>query len=331
MPTSQQQIFDIFCTIINSVLLEHDFQKAISLMSENIIGIGMGSQGIIFSRADVQRLLSDSDSLPASENKNQIKSIRFEDVQCQCFDDRFATICAVVVITSTLPDKSVNSRLGQLMNLIKQNDQWIVTTMQATPLFDRMEELEAYPLSFAEKVLEAIHETKKSERKFKKLAELDNMTGLYRKTISEKLISDRLKTVSLDCPGAFFMIDLDYFKTVNDAYGHSEGDKVIRAVAACIQGQLREGDIAGRLGGDEFCIYFQGSPTIGTVSKKAAELCRSIKLIFGGGETSLSCSIGIAFCKNPTESFDDIYRKADKALYSRKNEGKDGYSIYIDK
>ncbi|MBQ9631769.1 MAG: diguanylate cyclase, partial [Lachnospiraceae bacterium] len=85
----------------------------------------------------------------------------------------------------------------------------------------------------------------------KKLANTDAMTGLYNKTATEEMISDRLKKAH----GTFCVVDLDNFKLVNDMFGHQMGDRILVRFAKLIRSVVREGDIVGRIGGDEFVVF----------------------------------------------------------------------------
>ena len=126
------------------------------------------------------------------------------------------------------------------------------------------------------------------------------------------------------------MLDLDNFKNINDTYGHQEGDKVIQKAADCIKAVIRRDDVAGRLGGDEFCIYFHGEITAKIVAERACRLCQEIRSIIPAEGAGISCSIGIVYCNSPKLTFQEIYKWADEALYQQKNNGRDGYTIYKD-
>lgn len=100
--------------------------------------------------------------------------------------------------------------------------------------------------------IECIEEEKKRENRLIYLAQTDLMTGLYNRGSGERQISHLLqeKTGGLLC-----LIDCDKFKTINDTYGHSTGDKVIIAVAETMQKSCRDKDVVLRLGGDEFAVF----------------------------------------------------------------------------
>jgi diguanylate cyclase (GGDEF)-like protein len=119
------------------------------------------------------------------------------------------------------------------------------------------------------------------------------------------------------------MLDLDYFKSVNDRFGHPVGDRALRAVADAIRGQLREGDLLARMGGEEFLVLL---PV--TDQAAASLLAERLRLTLAGtsieenGEAIyLPASFGVAELQS-NEDFTDWYRRVDSALYQAKNQGR---------
>jgi len=120
---------------------------------------------------------------------------------------------------------------------------------------------------------------------------------------------------------ALIYLDLDNFKAVNDAHGHATGDAVLRLVADSIGGAVRQADIVGRLGGDEFGVLLP--ETDGTVAHAAAtRLAAGIRTVFRG-TPSVTASIGLVAVSGTEAGTDDLLRKADEAMYAAKHAGKD--------
>ena len=153
------------------------------------------------------------------------------------------------------------------------------------------------------------------------------MTGLYNRGSGERQISHLLqeKTGGLLC-----LIDCDKFKTINDTYGHSTGDKVIIAVAETMQKSCRDKDVVLRLGGDEFAVFMP------EMREKAAAERFFERLFYNISQITIAemkgkqieISLGACFCEASEEvSFDQLYRKADRAMYQSKK--KQGYSASI--
>lgn len=170
-----------------------------------------------------------------------------------------------------------------------------------------------------EKRLE-IHMTEKMQR--------DSLSGLYNKAAAQELIRSALSENSQKSY-AFFILDIDNFKTVNDTCGHAVGDLVITDFAQKLKQYFREDDITGRIGGDEFVVFIP-APSRSWVDKKAANLSRILRYEFSDGVKScqISASIGIAIAPDAGTDFETLYENADIALYETKARGKNGYTIY---
>lgn len=173
-----------------------------------------------------------------------------------------------------------------------------------------------------------IDERKRKELKLRWRSETDLMTGVYNKETTRKKINRVITDSMEDNVGVFIMLDVDDFKTINDTYGHETGDKAIVAVADVLKSAFRKNDIIGRLGGDEFGIFYTGNPDRRIISGKMAMIIKKVSEIeIDGKNIGITISAGIA--ERETENFDLLYINADKALYIRKRDfGKDGYNFY---
>lgn len=128
---------------------------------------------------------------------------------------------------------------------------------------------------------------------------------------------------------AFFVLDMDDFKQVNDKQGHYIGDQLLIDIAAVMTRLFRQTDIIARLGGDEFGIFMINVPSVMLIDAKAKELSRQITAATKpyNIDNRLSCCIGIAVTYDNAETFRELYKRADKALYQAKKDGKDRYRI----
>ena len=157
--------------------------------------------------------------------------------------------------------------------------------------------------------------------KLEKLAQLDTLTGLLNHTTAKKQIREILKRR----PGqdfALVIVDIDYFKQVNDGYGHLFGDEILSFVAAKINGYLREGEIAARVGGDEFLVFF---PFDGDGSR----IEKLFKLLSCSKDNcKISVSMGIAVSRGQKELYEKLFHQADQALYAAKRAGRGAYRLY---
>lgn len=164
-------------------------------------------------------------------------------------------------------------------------------------------------------------------RALRSLIMRDGMTGLYNHiSIKEQLVREMARSKREGSPLALAMVDLDFFKKINDTYGHPVGDQVIRAVAQTLQQRLRHGDLVGRYGGEEFAVIMPG-----TSAAAAVHVLDEIRALFGtlrhkADETVFGAtfSAGVADLDAGGAATDaaDMFRRADLALYQAKHAGR---------
>ena len=121
------------------------------------------------------------------------------------------------------------------------------------------------------------------------------------------------------------MLDLDYFKQINDTYGHFVGDKVLKKVAVCIQEVFRSSDVLGRFGGDEFLIFMVGADQKDIARMRCEqllELLNKTPVLTDDPEKSGFIHSSIGFAVFEDTDFDTLFKNADAALYEAKNSGK---------
>jgi len=160
-----------------------------------------------------------------------------------------------------------------------------------------------------------------------RLVSTDALTNLYsRRWWFELAATEFSRCRRYDRSFSVMVIDLDYFKQVNDTFGHDAGDKLLRAFADMLQVECRQSDILGRLGGEEFAILVPETP-VGAAQKLASRIgdaCRAVKVVTpAGDEVTCSCSIGLSQVQNDDDDIDDVLRRADAALYEAKRSGRD--------
>lgn len=446
--TEQEKIVEVLKTFVEGTLVEHEPQKSLAVIADDIIGIGMGDQGVVTSKEVLADILTNE----RHGGEEAVTTVAYDQIQIRCYDDRYGTICAVLRIKTILGGKTKESALGQMLSVRKENGSWLMYALQATPLFQEIEDMEAYPIKFAENALQKFRQqeqmTKKAQQdsigiyrvnltkgifedcvlkndrvirteknesyeraiidsawkhlnekdryRFIHTFSLDNirqeynngqtelsleyemhlsdgkiqwlrtvlklyideldeqmkgylyvfdisndkkrelvlqselerdpLTGLYNRKYTELKIVERLRNLSPHNHGALLMLDLDYFKGINDYYGHQTGDWFIKETAKYLSKCIGANDIAGRMGGDEFCVYFHGPIRRETVLEKVRQLCCDIAAIMP--DSGVTASIGIVICQSSDETFKELYQKADMALYEQKKKGRNGYTGY---
>lgn len=156
-------------------------------------------------------------------------------------------------------------------------------------------------------------------------AELDSLCNIYNRATLEE------KAMKLEKSGkkyAFFLYDIDNFKKVNDTYGHTEGDHLLRQISEIFRTSFSKEDIIGRIGGDEFVILFHDIEE-DSIQKIASYVLNEIMKLTKKSQKNLliTVSTGIALPSNTCSTYDSLYRTADKALYEAKEKGKNCFVI----
>ena len=172
---------------------------------------------------------------------------------------------------------------------------------------------------------------KEAERQIEHMAAHDALTGLsnrllFRDRLTQEIANARRQGGSL----AVLACDLDRFKNVNDTYGHSRGDDLLRAVADRLRVVTKETDTVARLGGDEFAIILSRLDGPHSASRAAERVIEAVGRPFdlNGCLASIGVSVGIALGPRDDADADSLFRNADTALYRAKASGRNAYSFY---
>ncbi|CAN5121285.1 hypothetical protein BH10PSE12_BH10PSE12_11420 [soil metagenome] len=180
--------------------------------------------------------------------------------------------------------------------------------------------------------LEVQHRTAAEERA-RSLAATDSLTGFYNRRNFEDKAAALIARLPQRKAVAVMMMDLDHFKTVNDLHGHAAGDVMLKAVAERITRALPADTITARLGGDEFacaCVFDADRPD--AIDQLADAVVTAIiePVSHMSGELSVSCSLGIARSNRDGDTMDLLLRRADIAMYSAKNSGRNRHSWFVE-
>ena len=166
---------------------------------------------------------------------------------------------------------------------------------------------------------------KREEEKLVMAAKMDKMTMVLNRETAMEDIRETLHKKA-DYRHVLFMIDVDNFKNLNDTMGHQKGDEFLIAMAAEIKKHFREDDMVGRIGGDEFFVLMKNISDVAEAQRKAKELLTNIRLVCDAyGTASLSVSIGVSLYPESGKTLEELYAKADAALYEAKNKGKNRF------
>ncbi|MCG6657925.1 GGDEF domain-containing protein [Halomonas campisalis] len=201
---------------------------------------------------------------------------------------------------------------------------WLTVTrlsrLQRMQFASLLEEREANRQLHAE-----IAERTQLEEQLRQMASTDELTGIANRRYFFELAERELRRARRDdSPLAICMVDIDLFKNLNDRHGHAVGDRVLTAVAACCQSVLRETDIIGRYGGEEFVIALPQAnlQTATAIAERLREKVARLSLPMVGDEERLSVTVGISLIEKDEVRLDDALQRADKALYDGKARGR---------
>lgn len=171
-------------------------------------------------------------------------------------------------------------------------------------------------------ILSDITERKDRISQLEKEIQMDLFTGLLNKASIERYGKRKLAELRNGEKLAALIVDMDDFKDINDRYGHPVGDHVLKETADILRHHAPVGARIGRIGGDEFMVLLIGC-NISCMETYAEEVISKIlRIHWNGIEVSPSCSMGLAVASTPNVSYDELYRKADEALYHAKQLGK---------
>ncbi len=164
-----------------------------------------------------------------------------------------------------------------------------------------------------------------------RLSSTDRLTGLFnRGHWEEGLRHAYARHKRYGAMAALVMFDIDHFKKVNDTYGHQAGDKVIQGVARLVRAQVRDSDIAGRYGGEEFAVLMPDTSAEG--AKLFAERLRlaveAMRIEHDGVPIPVTISLGVADLSGPSNDYQQFIEWADHALYASKKGGRNRTSLH---
>ena len=179
------------------------------------------------------------------------------------------------------------------------------------------------------KTLEILHQvemTRKQADLYRELAGTDFLTSLVNRRRFLEIAEIAFQRAKLDISQfAIIMLDIDHFKNVNDLYGHKAGDEVLSTVAGRIKKSLRQGDVAGRYGGEEFIVLVQGAAfdQCVAIAERIRRAVAHKPIRIDQATVSVTISLGLA-CLNPAEklSLDVLINCADQAMYRAKERGR---------
>lgn len=163
-------------------------------------------------------------------------------------------------------------------------------------------------------------------------AHTDMLTGLYNKITTQSKIDQYITQMPDDEKCAFYIIDIDNFKQINDTMGHLFGDSVLKSVSQLLCELFPDPNIIGRIGGDEFIVFTNHLTSDDEIKERVSLLLKRLPGAVHGGDDKIkiSASIGVALYPQHGTDFNSLYENSDSALYVAKDSGKNQYILYTD-
>jgi diguanylate cyclase (GGDEF)-like protein len=175
------------------------------------------------------------------------------------------------------------------------------------------------------------HQLLAANAQLQQLSSTDRLTGLYnRGHWEESLKVAYARHQRYGNATSLVMLDIDHFKRVNDTYGHQAGDKVIEEVSRLIREHVRETDVAGRYGGEEFGVVLSDTDKTGAriFAERLRKAVEGLEVLHNGQSIRFTISLGVADLSQPSINYADLIAWADHALYASKKAGRNRVTVY---
>ncbi len=212
---------------------------------------------------------------------------------------------------------------GTLINK-KKSGELFYEKKTITPLKDNMNNIIGYVSSGKDTTMETM-----MHQEIEHIASTDKLTGIHNRYKFEELfILELERSRRFGYPMSLILIDIDYFKTVNDTYGHDVGDKVLKSLADIIQMQIRKLDVFARWGGEEFLVLAPNTD-LANASILAEKMRLAIDAFSFPSVGDVTISIGVSQLAEG-DHFDELFKKADQALYRAKEKGRNQVSTSVE-
>ena len=171
---------------------------------------------------------------------------------------------------------------------------------------------------------------RRAEAEAKKLARHDSLTGLPNRRSFDETLVDVLRKTTIDSQSALLMLDLDGFKSINDSYGHSVGDRALVEFAERITAIMRPGAMFIRVGGDEFAVILPNIKSLDEPTSLARRITAAVAEPFLFDRVAATVGVGVGIAVAPSDGMDPdlLAKRADRALYRAKSEGRSSIRFF---
>ena len=239
-------------------------------------------------------------------------------------------LCLLTVLLSLWLARTLIRPLNQMGQAISQFTQSFSLAPLPVRRNDELGQLARDLRNMQEKILAQISQLNENHIAMQRMAHDDPLTGLPNRRLFfnrlEHAIANAERTGKLV---GLLYVDLDFFKEINDTYGHAVGDEVLRSVAALLASVTRAGDTVARLGGDEFVILFdeiEDSKALLGIAQKLLSYLQN-RLLIRGHDLQVKASLGISLYPRDGKDAQTLLQSADKAMYCSKHDGRNRISM----
>lgn len=187
-------------------------------------------------------------------------------------------------------------------------------------------------IAVGERLIMAEDQIREYAKEMERLAISDPLTGAANRRHFFNMAQKELKRAKrYDKDVALIMMDIDYFKKINDTFGHQAGDEALKAFVACCRSLIRETDLLARFGGEEFCLLLPETDIhqAGQLAERLRCSLGDLRVCEGGREFGYTVSMGVTSAQKMEESIDAAIKRADNALYEAKAGGRNRYVVKL--
>ncbi|WKY47367.1 diguanylate cyclase [Eubacteriaceae bacterium ES3] len=325
MKNIEEEIRLLLKTYLDTYFLNRDFIGTMKMIGPGVSGFGTGLDERAYNYNDFEVLFTrDFEQAPERVNYEIIDSI------INGFGDHTGIAWCELNIRTHIMDQEVKiNNLRLSLVFIKSQDKWLIEHMHISLPTDAHEGDETYPIKELEdrnKVLERMVEEKtrslhEAVKEISRIAVTDKLTGLFnRNRIDEAINQEIHRAKRYKKNFSIILMDIDYFKEVNDSCGHLTGDKVLAQFSRLLNDHTRETDILGRWGGEEFIIICPETDLDEALllAEKLRHAVESYQFLEINKRTASFGVVDYQVC----DTYDSLISRVDAALYQSKNHGR---------
>ncbi len=264
---------------------------------------------------------------------SSIQIILISDVEDDSYHSRAIDVGADDFIKKPFSNLELQTRIKAAVirwrnqrNLLREREFYRKAVAEEERLSSIVLDQNRYLKEAYEKIRRLNKELERANKELERIATYDMLSGLLnRRSLDHRIMIEVERSIRLNIPLSGIMLDIDHFKKVNDNYGHQCGDKVIEKIGSLLTSQLRKYDYAGRYGGEEFFIVLPNSTKEQAISiaERFRNELNKIEIECEGATVKITVSMGVAQFK-PGETRTQWIKRADNAMYSAKQAGRDG-------